>query len=284
MSIDKKTNFTLIFFNLAGIFLFIILLLGANHYEQLEAEVLIFLTFEFSKKVLVDILVHLAGATIIGVIVTNFLKRFNERDLTQKLDELKIEMIKIFPKVQHVPVEIGLEQAIYHLKNMDEKHENIYAVGIGKSELYNTSPVIQEYYDKTEETLKNRHTAVYKRITTNNTFQKNFLSHLSNVLEVNETNHERVQLLVSENEQLVSDALLIVGNKFLFISPTSIERGGNKKIIGSNCFVTEDKEIIEQYTEHFEDMWSKYAGDFQIITKINDFNRAFNMLPNQGKR
>jgi hypothetical protein len=186
-------------------------------------------------------------------------------DLANKLDELREEIKSISHTIQYVSVETGLLKAIDHLKRIDIENGTIYTIGIGKSEFYRNSPAIKEYYKTTERILKaEKSKVIYKRITTTSISQKNFIEHLENCLEVNE-DEIRATILLSSNDLIVSDTYLIIGNSFLFISPTSTEGLGNKKIIGNKCFITEDEDVIEQYTEHFDDLWKRNESEAKIV-------------------
>jgi|GEM_PF-6171824 len=275
-NISSYKKWSLIFLCLTGLIGFFGLLAIANHFEEYPYRKLEFLSFEFSKSIVIDIYVHLAAATVIGVIVTIFLKHFNELDLTNKLDELKEHLFKVYPRILYVSYDEGLFQIIQHLNQVDKINGNIFTIGIGKSEFYKKSRFIKEYYSTTEKILNSDDfKGVYKRITIEHLKEQNFVLHLINCLEANKKHDDtRATILLSDNEHLVSDTFFILDKKFLFISPTSTESDGNEKVIGKSCFITEDKDIIEQYTKHFNDIWDRNTNDSKTVTSDEDFRRS----------
>ncbi|HLA56580.1 MAG TPA: hypothetical protein VK623_10790 [Flavobacterium sp.] len=163
-------------------------------------------------------------------------------------------------------VEKGLHNALYHITDSD--YDYMYVIGTGKNELASQYPIIKKYWDATEDVLKKDYNKIrYKRITTH-AISNTFKLHLQACLGSNKDENPLAKVIIMD-DFAIANTFLIIGDKFLFISPTSLDIDDNA--VGRDCFITEDSHIINEYTSHFLSIWERAKKNNTEITTVEKF-------------
>jgi len=219
---------------------------------------------EFFRKRGVDTIMNIMLALLfffVGDILIERINRFKEKIADQARENDRQVLLNEFEKSQikykkgfiYTHVKEGMSKAIDYLEQCER---NIYVIGTAKSEFLegasDNAAIVKKYFAKTLEAIGREHVN-YKRIA-NYKANTQLIAHLKDCLALNTNEKIKARVMIMD-EFITANTFLIIDNKFLFISPTSLRE--EDKEISQYCHFTVDQNIIAAYTDHFKAIYKK---------------------------
>lgn len=211
----------------------------------------IFLRDYFTSQALFELPQWLIVILVTSMILMLAILLFRIQELFDKqksnLNEIKSTIRGMYP----TDADAGMGMILPKIKTC----QTLRIVGLGRQDVIEklNNDVAKEYLHAIEKRIRKDDHLVLKRITggdINPIFEK----HLSKILELSDQNDHEVEIIIQNSLQAYL-TYVIVDDSFLIVN---ISTAVTKKIIDAKLnFYTYNKEIIDGFTDHFEQLWIK---------------------------